>query len=68
MDNFTVSVLMILLVVFSAFAFFFGTSMQDRADCGLWANQATEYPGFYITKWQAQECAYYNIPVNAPVK
>lgn len=45
-----------------------GLDRQDQADCYKWQAQAKEYPGFYLTKYQADQCRYWNIQVDAPVK
>lgn len=45
------------------------SSMDKSAkiDCPHWQNQATQYSGFYLTKWQAEQCKSVNIIVNAPI-
>lgn len=39
----------------------------DYAECKKWAAQAQQYPQFYLTKWQKEQCDYQGVPVTAPV-
>ena len=41
---------------------------SDRADCRKWQLYAKEYPAFYVTPNEAEQCRYWNIAVEAPVK
>lgn len=41
---------------------------NDRADCRKWQLYAKEYPAFYLTPNEAEQCRYWNIAVEAPVK
>lgn len=48
--------------------FNFALNAQDKADCYGWALEAQQYTGFYLTRDEADQCSYWNIPVNAPVR
>jgi hypothetical protein len=49
-------------------ALFVGMNRQEVVECDTWAQQASQYPAFYLTQWQADQCAAHHITVNAPVK
>lgn len=40
----------------------------ETATCIKWQEQASEYPGFYLTQWQKQQCDYHGITIEAPVR
>lgn len=37
-------------------------------ECRKWQEMAAQYQGFYLVQWQADQCSYHNIIINAPVK
>lgn len=41
---------------------------SERAECLKWQGEARQYPGYYLTQWQAQQCAAQDIAVDAPVR
>lgn len=45
-----------------------GIQKYERVECGGWAWEASEYEGYYITQWQADQCASYDIEIEAPVQ
>ncbi len=45
-----------------------GIEKQDRADCHKWQEQAKEIKEFYLTQSQRNQCDYWDIKVDAPVK
>lgn len=42
--------------------------LTDQSECLTWQQQADAYPAFYLTQAEAEQCRYWNIQVNAPVK
>jgi hypothetical protein len=40
-----------------------GLLRSERAECYQWQQQAREYPAFYLTGWQADQCAAHNITI-----
>lgn len=40
---------------------------QEMVDCFQWQNQSEQYPEFYLTKWQNEQCTARGIEINAPV-
>ena len=40
-----------------------GVNRSEAAECHKWAQMATERPDFYLTSWQAQQCAAHNITI-----
>lgn len=50
---------------------FVGTKALNKHEiyeCHQWENQAKNFPEFYITDWQDQQCRTHKIIINAPVK
>lgn len=41
----------------------YGIEKSEVSECKTWANQAKEYPGFYLTDWQKSQCRHYGIEV-----
>lgn len=61
------TIAIIAIVILFGWAIKSGMDKQDRADCYKWQEYATEYPGFYLTQNEADQCAYWKIEVNAPI-
>jgi hypothetical protein len=40
----------------------------ERTECLSWQHDAKVYTNYYITHWQEEECAHYNITIDAPVQ
>ncbi len=45
-----------------------GFDRQEAVECQTWSEQASEYPGFFLLKWQDEQCRAHGIIINAPVK
>ena len=43
-------------------------NVREVVECNQWKDQATIYPLFYLTEWQAEQCAAHNIIINAPIQ
>ncbi len=41
---------------------------SEIKECQTWRGYATTLTDFYITKWQADQCEYHGIKINAPIK
>ena len=41
---------------------------QEKSECQKWDGEAKEYPDYYQTDWQVEQCARYNIVIDAPIK
>lgn len=68
-----------ILVVLGAFAilsigYLFTTPTESSIDrvekyeCQRWQEEAAKYQGFYLVQWQADQCKFHGIKVNAPIK
>lgn len=68
MSNTTAIILAVLAAGIMIAAAVYGAGKSDRVDCIKWQHEAQQYPGFYLTTWQKQQCDYWNIKVAAPVK
>jgi hypothetical protein len=53
----------ILVGVFVVWGFNYGIQKQEISECMVWQEYAHEFETFYLTKWQSQQCARYNINV-----
>lgn len=68
MSNFKTGFVVGLVMFISFAAFYAGLQRQERYECYMWKFQAEEYTDFYLTQWQADQCAAHKIAVNAPIK
>ena len=66
-DNLVIAVIAISILVTSISAISYGISRHEKAECRKWQWQATQYSGYYLTKWQADQCAHYQIKIEAPI-
>jgi 3D (Asp-Asp-Asp) domain-containing protein len=44
-----------------------GLDRQEEYECQKWQQWAKDYPLFYLTRWQADQCEAHGIKVEAPV-
>ena len=69
MKNIIVSTLLVLVVsTLFVFALSYGMDKNEQVECHKWQGYAYELKGFYLTSSQAEQCAHWNIQVDAPVK
>lgn len=61
-------VLASVLVLGSLVAVNAGLNKSEVVECNQWKAQAVEFKGFYLTQWQADQCAAHNIEINAVIK
>lgn len=54
-------------IALGSWALMTGTERQAHVDCALWAQQASEYPLFYLVQWQKEECDSIGVTINAPI-
>jgi len=40
---------------------------SEKLECVKWQGWAKEYPNFYTTQWQKDQCDHYNLIIEAPV-
>lgn len=43
-------------------------SRNEVYECNQWQGWSKQFDGFYLTQWQADQCAAHGISINAPVK
>jgi hypothetical protein len=41
----------------------YAMNLKEQHECLVWQAQAKQYPLFYLTEWQADQCNYHNIEV-----
>lgn len=61
-------VAVVFIVIVFVVAISIGVSKQEKVECITWQNQAKEYPNYYITHWQDQQCRSIGIIINTEVK
>lgn len=45
-----------------------GIDRSEVMSCNTWKSQSTEYPGFYLLKWQKEQCDAHGIAIDATVR
>lgn len=63
----TYAVLALGFAIFSA-ASWIGIDRNERMECDFWQHEAQQYPSYYLTHWQQEQCDRWHITINAPVK
>ncbi len=58
----------IALIVSVAFLGIKALDGKEQSECRTWADEATKYPGFYLTNWQSEQCSRWKIEISAPIK
>lgn len=56
-----VAVIALLAVLF--FSLKVGLEKTERNECLKWRQEAREYPLWYSTQWQREQCLHYNLPL-----
>lgn len=66
----TIAYIIIAMAVLAAFgwALLTGIERTEIAECIQWQKEARQFVGYYLTRWQAEQCAAHNIKVDAPIK
>lgn len=44
-----------------------GVSKSERAECLKWQSEARQFVGYYLTSWQAAQCAAHGVAIDAPI-
>lgn len=45
-----------------------GMDRNERVECNSWKAQSAQFPAFYLTKWQKEQCDTQGIAISAPIK
>ena len=61
-----VAAMALAVAVFVALSY--GIPKGEKAECIKWEQQAREFPNFYLTKWQDEQCIANGIIINATIK
>jgi hypothetical protein len=69
----TIAIVLLTAVVIALLCLLFNitvraTDEEGKAECQKWEMQSKQFPGFYVTTWQKQQCDFYKMPVDAPVQ
>jgi hypothetical protein len=66
----TIAITIITIATIAAFswALLTGIERSEKAECLQWQKEAKQFAGYYLTKWQAEQCMAHNIKVEAPIK
>ncbi len=64
------AIIILAVAVFGALALRSGIRKTERAECMKWQGEADAFKtaGYYLTSWQAAQCAHYGININAITK
>lgn len=54
-------IIMIWLIAWSA-------NQAEQVECYQLQRQSEQYPGFYLTHWQKQQCDRWEVEIDAPVR
>lgn len=62
--------IMIWIIIGLAVIWMIGKMLErhEAAECRTWQEEAKKYEGYYITKWQAEQCKRYGIEIGAVVE
>lgn len=60
--------IVIVLLAAMCFLFMLSLSRSEKVECYKWQDQAKQYPGFYLTQWQAMQCEAHGFTIDVPVK
>lgn len=62
-------------ILFSSIAFalfgavaYIGIDRQEKMECEFWQTEATQYPQYYLTHWQKDQCDHFGVSIEAPVR
>ncbi len=58
----------VVCVIFIIELIFIGFARQEITECNKWQQEAAVYPGYYLSKWQKDQCDAHKIFINAEVK
>lgn len=64
---FIIAVSMFMIVLMAAIANW-AVDEKEQGDCQTWATQATQFPEYYITHWQKQQCDRWKVDISAPIR
>jgi len=59
MKNIFQVLLFLLFLVLVGWVALEGIERQERAECERWIQDSKQYPGYYFTDWQRQQCERY---------
>lgn len=68
MQKLIITLAVVALIVLFFYAVGTGLDRQAKADCYTWKNQSEQFPGFYLTQWQKDQCDAVGVEINAPVQ
>ena len=62
-------ILLIFVALLLAYLFAIGITGYEKSECLKWKEYAKvyEHKGYYLTKWQADQCLHYGIEIEAPI-
>lgn len=63
----TIAACIVLFIAMTA-ALAYGMQKSERVSCLKWQEQADQYPGYYLLKWQKVQCDAHGIVINSEVR
>jgi len=67
MDKIIFGIIFLLIIVLFSFAAVVGIQKTEVEECLKWQKEAKQYPNYYLTQWQYEQCQYHHIDIDAPV-
>jgi hypothetical protein len=62
-NNMTKTLLTLAGIIIAFIALTYAINIAELHECLVWQAQAKQYPLFYLTDWQADQCTAHNIEV-----
>lgn len=63
MKNILITVAGIAAVVFFFWALVTGVNKSEQVECSEWREQAAQFPAWYSTQWQREQCIAHGLPL-----
>ena len=57
-------IIVILIILMMYFLLIIAINHQEFKECHQWQQQAEQFPDFYLTAWQSEQCQAHNIIIN----
>ena len=67
-SNIALAIIMLLIIALFCFGAVLGIQKSEVEECLKWQKEAKQYPNYYLTQWQYEQCQFYHIAIDAPVK
>ena len=59
-----ITVLFILFIISFVISFNYAWNKHETVECLTWIQQSKQFPGYYFTDWQYEQCSSHEIDLN----